>query len=127
MPEPIKDFGRAPSSTVPFRLQGQDYEASTRVSFGDIVELIEQSSGAGRNGVDNILSMRSFLTEALTDESWERMSAALDSKDPEIFIDTAQVSDLVAWLMPQVTRRPTKPVSGSSSSSSPTGQSSTED
>jgi len=104
----IKDFGSKfiDESIVgaKFKLHDEEFECVKAVQ-GKV--LLDMTAKAGSdNPADQAKMISEFFGYVLTEESYTRFSALLDSKDKVVTVEA--LGDIVAWITEQLTNRPEK-------------------
>jgi hypothetical protein len=126
MADDVMDFGFKPNKPIKFRVQNQDFEAMSRPGLATLIEAIDLQREKGDTG-GMVRSILGLMEVILTPESNEKFAGAMSSKNPDENLDITQLTEVMRWLVQQVTTRPTVSPDDSASSSATGGQSLTPD
>ena len=101
----FKDFGSGDSKQkepLAFKLHEEEFTCLPQLQGKVLLDLIAKSGSDDPAASSEI--MNKFFSNALTDESYERFEALLNSKDKIVHVDT--LSEIVTWLIGEYGGRP---------------------
>lgn len=101
----FKDFGvGSPVEAEPlsFKLHGEEFFAIPEIQGKFLIDLVKDSQG--EDTAKSAAIILDFFKNVLTDESFERFDALLNSKDKIVSVDT--LAEITGWLVEEYTNRP---------------------
>lgn len=105
----FKDFGSGPDLTKieapTFALHGENFEAVPVIQGKVLMDLIRESQSDDVATSTEVADK--FFAKVLTDESYERFSALINSKDKIVEVET--LGEIVGWLVEEYSKRPEEP------------------
>jgi hypothetical protein len=105
MAKRFKDFGAGnvvEADPLSFKLFDEDFYCVPQVPGKLLLEIAAQAGEDGSGSSASIIPK--FFSKVLTDESFVRFDALLDSKDKIVNVET--LGEIVGWLMEEYTNRP---------------------
>ena len=94
----------ATAKPVPFKVDGEEFNAKPFVQGIVLMDFIEASD---EGGVKSIVAFKKFLKEALDEEEYTRLDTYLRTSPKEI--DVTEISKAIGDLITAYTSRPTNP------------------
>jgi hypothetical protein len=103
----FKDFGsdvspEGKSEPIVFKVHGEEFKCIPVMQGKTLLDLIADSSSD--DPAKSSATTIKFFEAVLTDESLERFSLLINSKDKIVSIDT--LTDITSWLIEEYTERP---------------------
>lgn len=108
MPVRHKDFGSPVTPTtdpIEFTLYGEKFKAVSAIQGRVLIDIIRASTSSDND--ESAAMVEGFFKKVLVDESWDRFSTMLDSKDHIVTVET--LGEIVGWLVEQYSSRPEEP------------------
>lgn len=105
MSKRFKDFGsgaKEQKEPLSFKLHDEEFECLPELQGKVLLDLIATSGS--EDPAASSLIMNKFFSNALTDESYSRFEALLNSKDKIVHVET--LSEIVSWLIGEYGGRP---------------------
>lgn len=104
-----KDFGNGPDLSkiepLDFTLHGEKFDCVPAIQGNVLINLIKDSQSEDAATAAEVTS--TFFSSVLTDESYERFEALINSKDKIVEVDT--LGEIVGWLVEEYSKRPEEP------------------
>lgn len=104
----FKDFGSGPSNTdfetIEFKIYDESFTCMPQVQGAVLLGIV--GSSGDDTGVRSATMITEFFQKVLTDESWARFDALINSKDKFVSIET--LGEITGWIIQEYTDRPEK-------------------
>lgn len=104
-----KDFGSGSSNeeveALSFTLYDEEFYCIPQVQGSLLISLVKDSQG--EDGAKAAATILEFFDKSLTDESAERFTALITSKDK--IVNMEKLAEITGWLVEEYTNRPESP------------------
>jgi hypothetical protein len=109
-PKRHRSFGKKTTKKlepITFDVFDETFEAHPKLPGIVILEYVAAVAGSDEDsGAEAAIMILDFFEKALVPESFERFDKL--AHDPEVMLDTEELTEIVGWLMEQYTDRPTE-------------------